>query len=121
ANSVVHVSWAATTGAQSYNLYRGTTPGGEGTTPFVTGITTTIYMDTAVTNGTTYYYIVTAVNGNTSIVPVVPSESAASAEVSATPHLILHDDIVARAKQLGSWWVGASNGSNGFTTSFLTT
>ena len=50
----------------------------------VTGVTTTTFTDTAVTAATTYYYTVTAVNGNTSIVPAVPSESAASGESSAT-------------------------------------
>src|SRR5439155_1862062 len=74
-----------------------------------------------VTNFTTYYYAVTAVNANGSIVPVIPSESAPSAEVSATPRIVIRDDIVGRASQLGSWWLGASNGSNGFTTSLFTT
>src|SRR5205807_6184744 len=40
-NSVVSLSWTAPTGAKSFNVYRSTTPGGEGTTPFVTGVTTT--------------------------------------------------------------------------------
>jgi hypothetical protein len=86
-NVVVTLSWTAPTGAQTYNVYRGTTAGSEGTTPLATGITATSYADKAVTNGTTYYYKVTAVNANTSIVPVIPSESARSAEVSAIPHL----------------------------------
>src|SRR5262249_156149 len=47
-----------------------------------TGITTTTYTDTTVTNGTTYFYEVSAVNGN--LAPLA-SESALSSEVSATP------------------------------------
>src|SRR5205823_11603730 len=48
-NSVIDLSWAATTGATSYNIYRGTTAGGEDAMPFVTGVTTTTYADMAVT------------------------------------------------------------------------
>jgi fibronectin type 3 domain-containing protein len=81
-SAVVTLNWTAPTGAVSYNVYRATTAGGEGTTPYATGITTTSYTDNAVTNGTTYYYTVTALNGNAS---PLPAESAQSAEVSATP------------------------------------
>ncbi|MBI3410581.1 MAG: fibronectin type III domain-containing protein [Planctomycetes bacterium] len=86
-NAVVTLSWSAPTGAQTYNVYRGTTPGGESATAFATGITATMFVDSAVTNGTTYFYTVTAVNANTSIVPAIPSESAPSVEVSATPNV----------------------------------
>jgi fibronectin type 3 domain-containing protein len=79
---VVNLLWTAPFGAQSYNIYRSTTSGTE--TQLATGVTTTSYSDTAVTSAMTYYYVVTAVNANTSIVPVVPSESASSSEVSAT-------------------------------------
>ncbi len=78
----VTLSWVAPLGAVSYNLYRGTTPGGEGATPIATGVTQTSYTDSTVTNGQTYYYEVTAVNAN--LAPLA-SESAASAEVSALP------------------------------------
>lgn len=72
----------------SYNIYRGTTPGGENTNP-VANSSTTSYADSAVTNGITYYYQVTTVQ--TSFVggisnAVRQSESAQSAEVSATPN-----------------------------------
>jgi hypothetical protein len=77
----VGLSWSApsSTGgaAVSYNVYRGAASGGEGTTPFVTGLSTTSYTDKAVSNGTTYYYTVTAVNPT--------GESPASNEASATP------------------------------------
>jgi fibronectin type 3 domain-containing protein len=78
---VVTLSWTAPAGAVSYNVYRGTSPGGEGTTPLATGVTTTTYADQAVANGQTYYYFVTALNGNPS---PLPSESAHSTEVSTT-------------------------------------
>jgi hypothetical protein len=66
-NTQVALSWTAGSGAASYNLYRGTAAGGEGTTPVATGITTVTHTDTGLTNGTTYFYKVAAVNpGGTS-------------------------------------------------------
>ena len=38
-----------------YNVYRGTSPGAEGSTPVATNVTTTSFTDTGLTNGTTYY------------------------------------------------------------------
>jgi hypothetical protein len=78
----VTLTWTAPTGAASYNVYRGTTAGGEGATPVATGVTGTTYTDTRLTIGTAYFYKVTAVNANPA---PLPSESAPSAEVSATP------------------------------------
>jgi hypothetical protein len=87
-NAVVTLSWTSPPGTQTYNIYRGLVAGGEDPTPFVTGLTGTTYVDTAVTNGTTYYYLVTAVNGNAILAPTLPSESAPSLEVSAMPSSI---------------------------------
>src|SRR5262245_23066712 len=58
------VIWDAAAGATSYNVYRSTTPGGEGTTR-IGSTTTTSYTDTGLTGGppTLYYYKVAAVNG----------------------------------------------------------
>ncbi len=82
ANGSVGLTWGGSFGALSYNVYRGTSGGGEGATPLASGLTATSYTDSAVTNGTTYYYFVTAVVGNT---PPLPSEGDHSAEVNATP------------------------------------
>jgi hypothetical protein len=71
----VALSWADVGGAQSYNVYRGTASNAE--VPLTTGLGTTSYVDTAVTNGTTYYYKVTAVNLN--------GEGVPSNEATATP------------------------------------
>ncbi|MDE1842850.1 MAG: fibronectin type III domain-containing protein, partial [Thaumarchaeota archaeon] len=60
----------------SYNIYRGTTSGGENTVP-IASATSTSYTDSSLTNGQTYYYKVTAVNAI--------GESTASNEASATP------------------------------------
>jgi fibronectin type 3 domain-containing protein len=76
-NASVSLTWIASTCAASYNVYRGTTSGGESATAIASGISTTAYTDTTVTNGTKYYYKVAAVNG--------AGTSALSSEVSATP------------------------------------
>jgi Calpain family cysteine protease/PKD domain len=72
--SNVGLSWNAVSGATSYNVYRGTSAGGEA---FYLSVTGTSYNDTAVTAFTTYYYRVSAVNAN--------GEGALAAEVSGTP------------------------------------
>ena len=73
----VTLTWTASSGATSYNVYRGTTAGGESATAIASGITTTSYFDAGVSNGTTYYYKVAAVNAG--------GTSALSGEASATP------------------------------------
>lgn len=76
-NAMVSLTWGSVTGATSYRVYRGTTSGGEGTTPFATNLTTPNFTDSGLTNGLTYFYQVTAVAG--------ALESARSTEVNATP------------------------------------
>jgi len=73
----VALAWSATSGASSYNAYRSTTVGGEGSTAIATGITSTTYTNTGLTNGTTYFYKVAAVNSF--------GTSGQSNEASATP------------------------------------
>ena len=75
-NGSVALTWTASTGATSYSVYRGTTSGGEGTTPVGTS-TTASFTDTGLTNGTTYYYTITASDS--------AGTSAHSSEVHATP------------------------------------
>jgi len=58
----VKLWWNPSLSATSYNIYRGTTAGGESTTAIATGVTGTTYTDTGRTNGTKYYYKVKAVN-----------------------------------------------------------
>jgi fibronectin type 3 domain-containing protein len=61
----------------SYSVYRDTSSGG----PYgqiASGVATSDYSDTGVTNGTTYYYVVTAVDD-------ASNESGYSNEASATP------------------------------------
>jgi fibronectin type 3 domain-containing protein len=74
-NAQVSLTWNSSSGATSYNVYRGTTSGSE--VSIATGISSTSYTNTGLTNGTTYFYKVTAVNAN--------GESGKSNEASATP------------------------------------
>ncbi|HEX4613707.1 MAG TPA: IPT/TIG domain-containing protein, partial [Urbifossiella sp.] len=83
----VTLSWAGSAGATSYQVFRGTTPGGEGATPIANGLTGTSYQDTAGTAGTTYYYTVAAVDAGGRGLP--------SAEASATPSSAPHGPSVA--------------------------
>ena len=74
--SKIALNWQISGGVgATYNIYRGTTPGGESATPLATGVPTTTYTDSAVVNGTTYYYTVRMVVG--------ASVSGASNEASA--------------------------------------
>jgi hypothetical protein len=77
----VILSWtdSVTPGVVGYNVYRGTTSGGESSTPLnSTPINGTTYTDENVTAGATYYYVITAVASND------VTQSADSREASAT-------------------------------------
>ena len=60
----IDLSWTAPSGTVSgYNVYRGTSPGVEGSSPINgTLVATAMYNDTTASAGTMYYYIVEAVN-----------------------------------------------------------
>jgi len=75
-DSQVSLTWTASSGATSYNVLRSTTNGGP-YSQIASGVTTTSYLDTGLTNGTTYYYVVRAVNG--------AGTSGNSNQASATP------------------------------------
>jgi trimeric autotransporter adhesin len=85
-DSQVILSWAAPASdggspVTGYNIYQGTSAGGESTTPDNSSpVSGTSYTATGLTNGTTYYFVVTAVNA--------AGEGPQSNEVSATPALI---------------------------------
>jgi hypothetical protein len=58
----INLAWSsANPGTVTYNIYRGTSPGGEGGTPIATGVTKTTFTDKTAAWGITYYYKVTAV------------------------------------------------------------
>src|SRR4051794_1830076 len=81
-NNEVTVTWNTVAGVTSYNIYRSTSQGQQGTK--VGASSTLSYVDSTALNGVTYYYEVTAANvagegpvsaqstGVTPVMPVVP-------------------------------------------------
>jgi chitodextrinase len=115
-DSQVTLSWTASAGAASYNIYRGTASGSEGSTPIATGITGTGFADAGLSNGTTYFYEVTAVNAN--------GESPQSNEASATPNAVPPNPVPAAPgnlaatavshKRINLTWADNSANEDGF-------
>ena len=73
-DSSISIVLVGSAGATSYNIYRGTTSGGEATTP-VANTTSVLYTDKGLSPSSTYFYNFTAVNAC--------GESAHSAEDSS--------------------------------------
>ncbi len=74
------LNWTASSplnGPTTYNVYRGSSAGGEGGTPIVSGLTSTSYTNTGLTNGTAYFYKTAGVNS--------AGTSVFSNEASGTP------------------------------------
>src|SRR4029077_2337968 len=114
----VSLSWSAPSSnggspITGYNIYRGTSPGAESSTPLATGVTTTSFTDPTVVNGTTYYYTVAAVNA--------VGTSQPSNEANATPQATVPGQptgLVASAgdsKVVLSWTVPNTDGGSPIT------
>lgn len=73
----VTLSWTATGGAASYNVYQGKSAGGEGGTPVLSAVNGTTATVTGLDNGTAYYFKVSGVNAT--------GESLPSGETTASP------------------------------------
>ncbi len=80
-SSQITLTWSASAGpVTGYNIFRGTTPGGEGATPINSSlVTTTSYTDSGLNAGAPYYYTVEAVNS--------AGSSPASSEASGVTSL----------------------------------
>ncbi|HEU5332291.1 MAG TPA: fibronectin type III domain-containing protein [Actinocrinis sp.] len=63
ADSSITLSWNASPGATGYNIYRGTSAGGEGAAPIASTAGTT-YTDSHLSSTPIYFYQVTAVNSS---------------------------------------------------------
>jgi fibronectin type 3 domain-containing protein len=101
-NAQVSLSWTASAGATSYNVLRSTSNGGPYSS-IATGVTTTSYIDTSVTNGTTYYYVVQAVgSGGTS-----GNSNQASATPTGPPPAPTNLTATAGNAQVSLSWTGS--------------
>ena len=76
------LDWTSNPGGASYNVYRSTTPAGNGTL-YASHITNTTYTDNAAVSGVAYYYQVSAVNQNGE----TQKSNEATGKVSPTPEL----------------------------------
>jgi hypothetical protein len=83
-NQVV-LNWPSVSGAATYNVYHGTSPGITKSSTKITGSVSAPKTVTGLTNGTPYYFAVSAVNAG--------GESALSVERSATPSATPPPDI----------------------------
>jgi hypothetical protein len=77
ADGSVSLGWTGGGGSSYFNVYRSNVSGGP-YTPVATAVIYDGYLDNSVTNGEAYYYVITALNK-------LGVESAASAELTATP------------------------------------
>jgi hypothetical protein len=91
----VSLKWTPTVNGTSYNLHRSTTNGGPYTT-VQSGITSTEFIDTGLTNDTTYYYVVTAIS--------FQGESDQSNQVVAIPTA----PLPCRTATAGGGWINSS-------------
>jgi beta-galactosidase len=85
-NNQVSLSWTPVSGATGYDVYRGTTSGGETLLSTGTNVSASAFTDTTAASGTQYFYYVTALNGSL--------QSGKSNEVSATPQAPLTGSLV---------------------------
>ncbi|MDB4284593.1 carbohydrate-binding protein, partial [Akkermansiaceae bacterium] len=77
----IPLRWLESFEADSYNIYRSTQAGGPFTTPYLTGLTGTSYIDTNINFGSHYYYAISAVNSMGES-PLSPIESLNFADTS---------------------------------------
>jgi hypothetical protein len=107
----VNVSWSASSGAVSYNVYRATTSGGPYTLAGSTSSTS--FSDTGRTCNTTYYYVVTAVasggcaSGNSSQASATTAACSGGCTTST-----LYSNTFESGSGLSDWTKGTFGGSS---------
>ena len=93
-SSELNLTWTAPSGTVSgYNIYRGTSAGGEDYNNPINGaslVTATTYSDTGRTAGTTYYYTVKAINASGSSVASTEASATTSAAITVPSNLVAY-------------------------------
>ena len=96
----IDVSWSASAGATSYNVYRGTSAGSLSLLPGGTGATSP-FKDTTVSANVPYYYTVTAVNaGGESLQQTTPAHDTATGAAALAPNGVVAVGLHLAAKIL---------------------
>ena len=103
--------------ANSFDVYEGTTSGGEGSTPIATGITGTSYTVTGLNPSTTYYFTVAAVNSYGAGSP--SSEVSATTGSTGTPVAVTVPDGNF-ASDTAAYYINSNIGGGGTFTSPMT-
>jgi predicted phage tail protein len=106
----IMLNWTAPSdqgsGIANYLIYRGTSAGGEGSTPMATVLGTS-YSDSTVTAGTPYYYVVKA--NNTVGVSVASAEVHSSATVATAPTAPQNFKATSGDNKVTLQWTAPSN------------
>jgi len=105
--SQINLSWAASSGATSYNVLRSTTNGGPYTS-IANGVITTSYANTGLSAGTTYCYVVQAANSTSTS---ANSNQASATTIAAAPAGLTA--TAASASQVSLSWT-ASTGATSY-------
>ena len=111
--ATINLSWTAPSEAVAgYNVYRGTTPGGENYSTPLNGnlpVTGTSYSDATGAAGTTYYYTVVAVNA---VAGSVPSSEVHALTYPAAPTALAATPV--SATQINLAWTASSGSVTGY-------
>jgi hypothetical protein len=84
-SSGVLLMWNASTGATTYDVFRGSTYGGESSTPLATKVSSAYYIDTNISPGSTYYYDVEAVSSGGAVgSPSNQAEAVIASHITAS-------------------------------------
>ena len=115
-NGQVGLSWSASTGATSCNIYRWN----GSSYAFLKNVSGTSYTDAGLSNGTTYYYEVTALNsaGESGVSNAVSATPKASVTLPAAPSNL--SARTASASQLNLTWKDNSTNETGFVIDWAT-
>jgi hypothetical protein len=109
-NAQVTLAWTASAGANSYDVFRGTAAGGESSTPVASGITTTSFTNTGLTDGTEYYFTVAAVSSNGT--STMSNEASAKPAGAAVPSAPTNLAATAGNSQVVLTWTASANATS---------